>query len=248
MEEKFEQVIKSIPEDFEILLKALGNIFRFKLGLFLFANKPLTFTSFSREFNKEPSYIYNHIKDLELAGVIQNYIKKNKDIKEYSYYEITEFGKIIYSQILDNYFKFFSINAKSLQLFFEEYKAELDIFLKGIRDKFRFALILFLKEFDSLSFTQIQKSTQKTKGSISNHLKKLELAGIIQNYYKKTSNSEEYSFYEVTDFGNKMISSLINTYNDFYRNIKEKFDKRRSKKKEDNNYIKAGCGNWASYN
>ena len=44
----------------------------------------------------------------------------------------------------------------------------------------------------------------KEKSSIANHLKKLETGGVIQNYFKKKKDSSDYSFYEITKFGEKI--------------------------------------------
>ncbi|MBD3214539.1 MAG: hypothetical protein GF311_18145 [Candidatus Lokiarchaeota archaeon] len=247
MEKRFEKILKSIPDDFEELLKALGNKFRFKLGLLIFFNNPLSFAEIVKQFNKDSSYIYNHIKKLELAGIIQNFIRKSNESRKYSFYEITEYGKTILSQFIVDFNKYYKININSnnWNLFYKNTKSELDFFLKGIKNNFRFALFQFLKEKNKLSFTEILRSTNKSKGALASHLKKLEMGGIIQNYFKKTPNTEEYSYYEATNFGEKMISGIFNSYNNYYRGIKNKYDKRTEEKAYNSDYITAGCGNWA---
>lgn len=70
------------------------------------------------------------------------------------------------------------------------------------------------------------RCSNKSKGALTNHLKKLEMGGIIQNYFEKTPNTEEYSYYEATDFGDKMISGIFNSYNNYYQGIKEKYEKK----------------------
>jgi DNA-binding MarR family transcriptional regulator len=89
--------------------------------------------------------------------------------------------------------------------------------LNGIKNRFRLSILLFLKDMSDFSFSEIQTYADKKKSVISNHLKKLEMTGFIQNYYQKKKNSNEYSFYKLTDYGKDILSNLIKSYNKFYK-------------------------------
>ena len=74
----FGDYIKQIPEDFEFVLKGLGNKFRLSLTLLLSERKFLSLTELVKITNLENSVLLNHIKKLQLAGIIQNFLKKEK--------------------------------------------------------------------------------------------------------------------------------------------------------------------------
>ena len=78
-------------------------------------------------------------------------------------------------------------------------------------------------------------------------MKKLELGGIIQNYYIKNNNSSDYSFYKISKYGKKIITSLMQSYNEYYEVILRKSDGLEEKAPEylKSRIIDAGCGNWA---
>ena len=52
-----------------------------------------------------------------------------------------------------------------------------------------------------------------------NHLKKLELNGIVQNFLQRKEGTNDYSFYEITKYGEKIIRDLISSYNEFHTNM-----------------------------
>ncbi len=117
MPKLFEDYIKQIPEDFEMLLKGLGNKFRLFLTLLLIERKSLSLTELVKITNLENSVLLNHIKKLQLAGILQNFLKKEKNSREFSFYEITDFGKKILSDLIgkyNNFFKNIDINHQLL--------------------------------------------------------------------------------------------------------------------------------------
>ncbi len=108
MKKTINEYIKIIPEDFEGTLKGLGNKFRFALALLLTENGPLSFTEISRLTQKEKGFIVNHIKKLELGGIIQNFLQRRKGTNDYSFYEITEYGEKIIRDLLTSYNEYYS--------------------------------------------------------------------------------------------------------------------------------------------
>jgi predicted transcriptional regulator len=218
MYEEFKKYIKAIPEDFELFLKSFGHIFRLNIVIFLKRKGAQSFSSIAEQFNSKTSLVNTHIKKLEIAGIIQNFIKKSEETREYSFYETTKYGDFMVSNFVSNY-----IEAKNLEIsnpydLIKE-SEELNLFLRVIKSKFRFALAKYIIEKGPLSFSEIFLETNKEKSSIANHLNRLDKAGIIENYFEKKPESNEYSFYKITNSGCKLINSLIESYNQYYKTL-----------------------------
>lgn len=225
MKKTFDEYINQIPEDFELLLKGLGNTFRISLVLLIMEKKSLSLSKIIKLTNKENSSVINHIKKLQLAGIFQNFLKKEQDTREFSFYEVTQYGKKVVSDLITSYnnsFKnikvdFYGINLK----FTEKLPEDFELMLKALSNKFRFALTLYLIEHGQLSFNKITKITKKEKSLIANHIKKLELGGLIQNFLEKKKETKDYSYYRITLYGKTIVSNLLNSYNEYYSNIEQ---------------------------
>lgn len=79
--------------------------------------------------------------------------------------------------------------------------------LSTLSDKTAMEILYRLKDND-LSFSEIQKSLNIDKGTLSYHIKKLIKAGVTVNYYQKRKNSKEYSFYQLTQFAKDLIKKF----------------------------------------
>ena len=195
----FAEYLTQIPEDFELLLKALGHRSRIIIALLLLENEALSLSKIVKYLKQENSLALNHINKLELAGIVQNYLKKSETTREYSFYELTKYGKKIISELIENYNSYFKNILNNLKKIVVKDKLEipkeLELALKGLSNNIRFALSLIFIEKGPLSFTEITNLLNKEKSSISNHLKKLESGGVIQNYLKKKKDSSDYYFY-----------------------------------------------------
>lgn len=225
MSKYLEEFIKEIPEDFELLLKALRHKIRINLIIQLYKNKNSSLSKLGNILDLENSLVLNHLKKLELAGVVQNYLLKSEETREFSFYELTKFGMR------------FMIDLQESSLL-DQSEA-----LKAISNKFRFALSSFLREKGPYTFTKIIEITKMNKSVLSNHLQKLELGGMVQNYFKKVEKSNEYSYYEITDLGAKLISCLLESYNSYYSGIDSKKHNKSDLKSEV--YFNADCNKWA---
>ena len=225
MTNDFKNYLGQIPEDFELLIKAMGNIFRFKLILLLLEKEKLSFSKIANQLNRKNSLILNHLKKLEIAGIVQNYLQRNKNTKEFSFYELTKYGYKIINDLIksyNSYFSKFQDESKERRIEYQkEIPRDFELTLKALSNKYRFALSLYLIDEGDLSFSEIVLNLKKNKSSISSHLTKLELGGIIQNYLEKKDISNNYSFYQITNYGKKFVLDLINSYNDYYKGFSE---------------------------
>jgi len=251
MTEIFNIYLNKIPDDFELLLKALGHKTRICLALLMLENKELSFSRIAKIIKQENSLIINHIRKLELAGIVQNYLKKNAITKEYSFYELTKFGNRIISDLVESYNNYFkSIKTSKLisqNINKDNISEEFELALKATSNKIRYELALLLINKGPHSFSEITSYLNREKSIVTKHLKVLETGGIIQNYFQKKNDTSEYSFYKITEYGVRIVRVLLTSYNDYYREVTRIkgtiFDK--DKQRDETRYFEIGCSTWA---
>lgn len=100
----------------------------------------------------------------------------------------------------------------------EEYANEMPIELRraieALNDDFRLAIFFVLLKNGNLSFTQIMNELEiprKDSSILSHHLKILEKGSIIKNEYAKKEGVDSHSFYDLTEFGEDILNSLMDT-------------------------------------
>ncbi|MFX1296283.1 MAG: hypothetical protein ACFFD2_15710 [Promethearchaeota archaeon] len=239
----------NFPEDLFVFFRGLRTKFRTNLALLLLAKGPFSLSGIAKSKNIKSGYLVSQLKELELSGIVQNYIEKRDNVKHYLFYEITSYG----ARILNVIIKCFShLPEFKDQLSQEEdlsenekLSNELELLFKGLSNKFRIGLLLYLYNIDAQSFSNIFKIFKKEKSSITTHLKKLEICGLIQNYFKK-SDTRDYSFYEITKFGYEIISELISGHNTYYRlnSIQVKESEIACELEEPSQILEVYCSSW----
>ena len=84
--------------DYEII-KLVADALRHKQRLAivkLLLKENLSWSDLHKKLDKPRGFLHTHLKKLELGGIIQNYLQcKDLSNKDYSYYEMTEYGKEI---------------------------------------------------------------------------------------------------------------------------------------------------------
>lgn len=113
MKKSFESYFKDIPDDFELTVKALASSFRIAVTLFLIEEDSLSLSELTKHTDRDVKFVLEQLKLLELSGIVQNFLQKKKDVKEYSFYKITRYGKKIVSGFTDTYNKYYSEKIKS---------------------------------------------------------------------------------------------------------------------------------------
>jgi len=91
-------------------MKALSFHTRVKMMEFMCNSKKKEFTlrEIANGVNMRYDSIIRHVKQLEVAGFLQNYLKKHSTFNEpFSFYEITEYGFILFDAIVQGYNKYF---------------------------------------------------------------------------------------------------------------------------------------------
>jgi DNA-binding HxlR family transcriptional regulator len=197
----FQTYLENIPDFIVDYFKIIKNSFRVKIMKTLFEQDSISFSKLEALTLKPTGYIAKHIHQLERANIVQNYITKKQDSRDYSFYRFTEIGKVFYRY-------YFILDSKKI----------LDISLdkniiKSLANKFRFGLLLYLIENEDVSFSTLKTETKREGGNLTHHLHLLERSHLIQNVLRKTKESSDFSYYKITSLGEDFVSITTELYN-----------------------------------
>jgi len=191
----------NIPDFIIDFFKIIKNPFRLRLLEIFFENDSISFSRLESITMKPSGYIYSHIHKMELSNFIQNFVKKTEENRTYSFYKLTKIGKIFYRYYL-------ILNSNQFLLI--DFDKPL---INSLANKFRFSILLYLNENNKASFSALRDITKKKNSVLNHHLHILERTHLIQNFLKKDVSSSNYSYYEITELGNDILSSTIEIYN-----------------------------------
>lgn len=100
----------------------------------------------------------------------------------------------------------------------EEYANEMPLELRkaieALNDDLRLAIFFALFKYGELPFSQIMSELEippEHSSKLTYHIKKLEKGALVKNEYIKKEGIDSYSFYDITNFGEDILKSLINT-------------------------------------
>lgn len=100
----------------------------------------------------------------------------------------------------------------------EEYANEMPLELRravdALNDSLRLAIFFVLFKYGEMPFSQIMTELeipQEYSSKLTYHLKKLEKGALIKNEYIKKEGVDNYSFYDLTNFGEETLNGLMNT-------------------------------------
>lgn len=83
--------------------------------------------------------------------------------------------------------------------------------LRSLGNREELAIAILLSEKGEVSFKQLANLIQMNPGTLNYHLKPLRRAGLVENHYKKVESSDEYSFYQLSEFGKDFLKLVMAT-------------------------------------
>lgn len=83
--------------------------------------------------------------------------------------------------------------------------------VKALDSKTRWAIVVALSEKEKYSFSELMNLFKVNQSTLNTHLDKLEIGGVIRNYYKRQKYSQTRSYYSLTNFGTKILDNLFKT-------------------------------------
>lgn len=103
---------------------------------------------------------------------------------------------------------------EKIKAYTSELPAELRRVIDALNSDFGLAIFFVLFKYGKMSFSQIMSELDIPPHNSSNltyHIKKLQKSSLVKNEYIKQKNIDGYSFYDITEFGEEIISNLMNT-------------------------------------
>ncbi len=93
-------VVEEIPKEVRIAFtKGVSDDSRLAILLALNANGKHSFKELKERFKMNESTLNYHLNRLLESGLITNYYTKSSDVKTYSFYEMSAFGKVVLNRI-----------------------------------------------------------------------------------------------------------------------------------------------------
>lgn len=99
-------------------------------------------------------------------------------------------------------------DINKLNEYLEEVPEDIREAVKALSDNTRLAIVVALLKHGELTFSQLLETLEISSSILSHHLKNLVNASLIKNYYIKKPDSEEYSFYDLTSYGEVFMRSV----------------------------------------
>jgi DNA-binding transcriptional ArsR family regulator len=81
--------------------------------------------------------------------------------------------------------------------------------MKLLSDDTRLAIVLSLLKNGTMTFSQLSDVTGVRPSSLSHHLSALTRSALVKNYYAKSNNSDDYSFYETTPLVRDFVEGVL---------------------------------------
>lgn len=84
--------------------------------------------------------------------------------------------------------------------------------IKALSEDARLAILVVLLKNGEMTFSEVSRALGMSSSNLTHHLKKLIQAALVENYFQRKEDSEEYSFYKPTllaeDFARNMFGIL----------------------------------------
>lgn len=84
--------------------------------------------------------------------------------------------------------------------------------IKALSEDARLAILVVLLKNDEMTFSELSRTLGISSSNLTHHLKKLIQAALVENYFQRKEDTEEYSFYKPTllaeDFSRNMFGIL----------------------------------------
>lgn len=90
----------------------------------------------------------------------------------------------------------------------KEVPEELKKPIKALADDSRLNIFIALLKEGERSFSQLLEIAGVSRSTLNYHLKELIKSALIKNFLKKESGSKDYSFYDVTNFGEEFFKNI----------------------------------------
>jgi DNA-binding transcriptional ArsR family regulator len=81
--------------------------------------------------------------------------------------------------------------------------------IKALSEDARLAIIIILLKNGEMTFSELSRALTMSSSNLTHHLKKLTQAALIENFFQRKENTEEYSFYRATLLAEDFTRNLL---------------------------------------
>lgn len=103
------------------------------------------------------------------------------------------------------------MNMSIIEEQISEIPSQLRRAIKALSEDARLAIVIILLKNGEMTFSELSRLLNISSSNLTHHLKKLIQAALIENFFQRKEDSEEYSFYRATllaeDFTRNMLRS-----------------------------------------
>lgn len=97
---------------------------------------------------------------------------------------------------------------EKLEKYINEIPEEIRNMISGLDNDYRTAIFVALYEHGELSFSGLLNKLGISKAKLNYHLRKLMESVLVHHYYKHELGAENYSFYNITTFGQSFFENM----------------------------------------
>ena len=81
--------------------------------------------------------------------------------------------------------------------------------IKALSIDARLAIVVTLLKNEEMTFSELSRSLKMSSSNLTHHLKKLTQAALIENFFQRKEDSEEYSFYRATLLAEDFLKNIL---------------------------------------
>jgi len=81
--------------------------------------------------------------------------------------------------------------------------------IKALSEDARLAVVLVLLKNGEMTFSELSRVLNMSSSNLTHHLKKLIQAALIENFFQRKEDSDEYSFYRATLLAEDFTKNLL---------------------------------------
>lgn len=81
--------------------------------------------------------------------------------------------------------------------------------IKTLSEEARLAILIVLLKNGEMTFSELSRAVDMSSSNLTHHLRKLVQAALVENYFQRRQDSEEYSFYKGTVFAEDFARNVL---------------------------------------
>jgi len=101
------------------------------------------------------------------------------------------------------------MNMPTIEEQISEIPSQLRRAIKALSEDARLAVVLVLLKNGEMTFSELSRVLNMSSSNLTHHLKKLIQAALIENFFQRKEDSDEYSFYRATLLAEDFTKNLL---------------------------------------